>query len=211
MPHKLNYHIWTWKHPLMLHWILNPALVINELLLGQRVPKVIWMDINKTKTLRERTKVPCPHCGTVHPGAKWSAPLKTTFKNWFGLYCDQCGNIIPCHRNITSLIILGITFPLWFWLKDRLKSDWLNKQPVRYADLNLEHLPDPLEGSGWKIIGLNWGFWMFIIMTFAYPLLVGENITIISILINLPIWFFGGLGFGYMMKLINGKKTEALE
>ena len=29
----------------MLHWIINPGLVINELLLGQRVPKIIWVKV----------------------------------------------------------------------------------------------------------------------------------------------------------------------
>lgn len=207
MPDNPNYKIYTWKHPEMLLWILNPVMAINELILGQRVPKVMWMDTDKTKTLRDRVNVPCPHCGTVHPGAKWSAPLKTTFKNWFGIYCDHCGQIIPCHRNITSLIILGITFPIWFWFKDRWKTTWLKNQPARYAAIDLEHLPDPLDGQGWKIIGLRWGMWMFLIMTILYPLIIGDKIDLIRILVNIPIWFFGGLGFGYMMKLMYGKKT----
>jgi len=28
----MKFKIWTWKNPIMLHWIINPGLVINELL-----------------------------------------------------------------------------------------------------------------------------------------------------------------------------------
>lgn len=38
---KTKYKLWSWKHPMVLHWIINPGLVINELLFGQRVPKIM--------------------------------------------------------------------------------------------------------------------------------------------------------------------------
>ena len=28
---KKKYKIWNWKNPAILHWIINPGLVINEL------------------------------------------------------------------------------------------------------------------------------------------------------------------------------------
>jgi hypothetical protein len=31
---KKKYKIWDWKSPVILHWIINPGLVINELILG---------------------------------------------------------------------------------------------------------------------------------------------------------------------------------
>ena len=37
---KEKYKIYTWKNWMVLHWILNPGLAINELILGQRVPKI---------------------------------------------------------------------------------------------------------------------------------------------------------------------------
>ena len=56
---KEKYKVYTWKNWMMLHWILNPGLAINELILGQRVPKVsledemirvlIGLDIDKAK------------------------------------------------------------------------------------------------------------------------------------------------------------------
>ena len=54
---KTKFKIWTWKNPIMLHWIINPGLVINELLLGQRVPKIMLIEKDSTKSLQEKTKI----------------------------------------------------------------------------------------------------------------------------------------------------------
>src|SRR5688500_7376547 len=85
------YKVWSWKHPLMLHWIVNPGLAINELILGQRIPKVTLIEKNSRRPLAEKSFVPCPHCHTIHSGLKWTVQNKTAFGNWFGLYCDHCG------------------------------------------------------------------------------------------------------------------------
>ena len=85
--------------------MLNPGLAINELILGQRVPKIMLIDQISDKPFMERTYVPCPHCDTYHDGRTWSQQNNTAFKNWFGLYCPNCGDIIPCIRNWTSALI----------------------------------------------------------------------------------------------------------
>ena len=41
-----------------------------------------------------------------------------------------------------------------------------------------------------------------------FPLIDGEGITLRKALIGIPIWTIGGLGFGYTMKLINGKVKQ---
>jgi hypothetical protein len=33
-----KYKVYTWKNWMMLHWIINQGLAINELILGQRTP-----------------------------------------------------------------------------------------------------------------------------------------------------------------------------
>ena len=50
----------------MLHWIINPGLAINELLLGQRVPKTMLIEKDSSKSLQEKTKIPCPHCDMLN-------------------------------------------------------------------------------------------------------------------------------------------------
>lgn len=196
----------------MLHWIINPGLAVNELLLGQRVPKIMLIDKESSKRLPEKTKIPCPHCGTLHPGLKWSISTNA-FKNWFGLYCDNCGKTIPCLTNLTSLLLLGLTYPIWIWFKDKWKNNWLQKQPARYNNLDLENVPNPFEGYGWVRQGLYWGAFMFIFMTLTSPLIDGGGITLKKVLFEIPFWAIGGLGYGYIIKkLINGKskpKTKA--
>ena len=109
---KNKYKIWNWKSPVIFHWMLNPGVVINELILGQTIPKVMLIELEGDKPFYNRSLVPCPHCKTLHNGLKWSAQSKTAFKNWFGYYCDNCEGIIPVQRNLTSLIILTLTFPI---------------------------------------------------------------------------------------------------
>ena len=205
-----KYKVRTWKNPMMLHWIVNPGLAFNELVLGQRVPKIMLIERNDSKSLQEKTFVPFPHCGTLHPGQKWSVE-NNAFKNWFGLYCDACGKIIPCLRNITSWVLMTLTYPLWFWLKDSRKSRWLERQPARYKNLNLANQPNPYEGRGWIRQGLYWGLLMWIMMAVIFPLIDGSGITVKTLLIGIPVWAVGGLGFGYTMKLIMGKSRASSE
>lgn len=206
---KHKYSLWTWKHPFMLHWIVNPGLAFNELVLGQRVPKVTLVEKDSRKPLQERTHIPCPHCGTIHPGVKWSLQ-NNAFKNWFGLYCDQCGKTIPCLTNLTSAFILAVTFPLWFWFKNSLKKQWLSRQAKRYQNINMD-TADPLEGYGWIKTGLGWGATMFILMSVLFPLIWGDALSAMRLLIEAVIWTLGGILFGYTLKLINGKKMNATE
>ncbi len=196
-----RYKTITWKNWMMLHYIINPGLAINELILGQRVPAVMLEDNDKSLSRLERTKIPCPHCDSLHDSRVWSSHNRTAFRNWFGLYCPNCGGIIPCLRNSLSALILLLAYPVWGWWKDDLKAAWLRKQPERFNDLDLERLPNPYEGKGWIKQGMLWGLFMFVSMTFLWPWIDGSDITIRSIWIGIPIWALGGLGYGYTMKL----------
>jgi predicted nucleic acid-binding Zn ribbon protein len=99
---RVKYKIWNWKSPVILHWIINSGLVINELILGQTIPKVMLIEREGKNSYFKPSMVPCPHCGTLHNGLKWSSQNKTAIKNWFGYYCDNCKKIIPVQKNLTS-------------------------------------------------------------------------------------------------------------
>ena len=201
---KTKYKVWTWKNPMVLHWIINPGLAFNELVLGQRIPKIMLIERDSPKTLSERTWIPCPHCETLHSGLKWTPQNKTAFKNWFGLYCDNCGKTIPCVTNLTSYIIFGLTFPFWFWFKDKWKAKWLEKQKVKFSKpLILTYSEHKYR---WLREGLVFGLFMFVFMQILFPLIDGREITQRGLLIGIPIWIVGGLLFGVAMKLINRKK-----
>ena len=133
---------------------------------------------------------------------------KTAFKNWFGYYCDNCKEIIPVQRNLTSLIILILTFPIWGWFRKTLKQNWLAKQPDRYKNINLEIPEKKNSTKNWLKSGLFFGLFMYVSMIIIFPLIKGEEITQRNLLIGLPFWLIGGLGWGYMMKRWMNKKGK---
>ena len=202
---KEKYKVYTWKNWIMLHWILNPGLAIYELILGNRTPRVSLEDKTIDKPRIERILVPCPHCETLHDGRTWSKKNGTAFKNWFGLYCNNCGNIIPCLINIFSLIILVMTFPIWGWFKNSMKNKWLERQPKRYENIDIKHISNPFNKKSWVKTGLVWGAFMFLTMSIGLPYFEGQEITLKTILLELVIWTIGGLGYDYTIKLYVNK------
>ncbi len=205
-----KYKIYTWKSGVMLHWIINPGLVINELILGQRVPKISLEDRTVDKPRVERSLVPCPHCNTLHDGRTWSTQNGTGFKNWFGLYCPSCGEVIPCLMNAFTFIILVVTFPLWGWFRGGLRRVWLDKQAQRFERLNVENVYNPFAGNNWVKQGLIWGAVMYVLMTFIFPLLTNDAITQKDALLSIPIWLVGGLVFGYFLKRFMDEKGDSV-
>jgi len=203
-----RYKVISWTNWRMLHWIINPGLAINELIIGQRVPKVFVEDMSLDKPRIERTFVPCPHCETIHDSRTWSTRNGTGYRNWFGLYCPHCGGIIPCLTNATSFIILALTYPIWGWFKDSLKRKWLAKQASRFQDLDIESIPDPFAGKGWIREGLSWGLFMFILTAIIFPLVDGTDIRPIRVLLAVPLWVVGGLVFGFVVKGTMSKKGK---
>ncbi len=202
---KQKYNVWTWKHPLILHWIINPGLAINELVFGQRIPKLCLIEKESKRSLSERTYVPCSHCNTLHSGLKWSFKNNTAFGNWFGYYCDNCGKTIPCVRNLTSFIILTVTFPIWYWFKDNLKSRWLDWQRRRFSkpmDLSVKY-------EQWWMMGLKWGLIMFILMSFVNFLFFKDHFTWASLASYAVAWIIGGLIFGLIMKRYNIRSLDS--
>ena len=200
---KTKYKVWTWKNPIMLHWIINPGVTFNELALGQRMPKVILIERDSSRGLAERGFIPCPHCETLHSGLKWTPQNKTGFKNWFGYYCDNCEGIIPCLTNLTSYVILGLTFPIWFWFKDKWKAKWLEQQKIKFSKpLNLTFTQ---RKNQWLRDGLFFGLFMYVFMAVLFPLIIGEPLTQRGLLIGILIWAVAGLAFGFTMKIINRK------
>lgn len=217
-----KYEIWNWRTFSFFHWIVNPGIVINELLFGQRIPKVMLIEKQSDKPLMERTHVPCSHCETLHDGVVWSHKNKNVFRNWFGLYCPTCGKIIPCLLNVFSRIIIAITYPLWFWRKEALKKKWIKKQQEKSQNLDLtvmQHKDVP-----WLKMGVMFGGFMFLFMTiffrgFLYFFDDGkleDSVLFFDwrfITVNLVVWSLAGWGFSAFMKYYSGrkgKKTKSL-
>jgi len=203
---RSKYKVWDGKNLNVIIWKINPALAFNELVLGQRIPKITLLDKTSDKPLIERTCIPCPHCETYHDGRTWSWQNKTAAKNWFGLYCPNCGGVIPCIRNVMARLILKLTYPLWFLWIGSWKQSWLNKQSARYANINIQLVE--YKKVNWIKIGLLWGVLMYVTIQLLNPLLLGEDYTLANFVIGIPIWLAGGLMFGKLMKWWMGKKVK---
>lgn len=200
---KTKYKVWELPHPLLLHWILNPGLAFNELVLGQRIPKITLIDQTSDAPLMERQYVPCPHCGTIHNGSRWAK--QGAFKNWFGLLCPQCEKIIPCLWNLTSLLLLAATFPIWGWFRRPMEAKWLRFKKTQYANYKDEE-PLMAKNTSWLKMALVYGAFMFCFM--ALPRIVGGDVTSKYIVTQVLIWLFAGLVFGGIMKLFFGRRRN---
>ncbi|MDX5406925.1 MAG: hypothetical protein LPK11_07790 [Chromatiaceae bacterium] len=195
-----KYKVMKLPHPVLLHWVLNPGLAFNELILGQRVPKMTLIDKTSDAPLIERQYIPCPHCGSIHSDKLWSKPA--AFKNWFGLFCPTCEKAIPCLWNLTSLVVLFITFPIWGWFRRSLESKWLSvKREQHFKCEDVE--PKTVKANDWLKMGLVYGFLMFCVMTL--PDIVRGEATSKHIAFAIVTWLIAGLLFGGVMKFILGR------
>ncbi|MDZ7681782.1 MAG: hypothetical protein U5J63_08775 [Fodinibius sp.] len=200
-----KYKLKNWKSFTFLHWIVNPGLAFNELVLGQRIPKQMLIDKTSDKPLMERSYVPCPHCETLHDGRIWSTDNGMAFKNWFGYYCPECGNIIPCLHNGLAYLLLAITYPLWGWFKNDLKKKWLANQHARYSEINADS--QRYEEVSWMKIGLIFGGIIFIASA-GIQLILGSEQLIEAIGVSALSSAVGGLGFGLVMKYWMGLRGK---
>ena len=206
---KNRFKIWTLPHPLVLVWVLFPGAILNELILGQRLPKVMLTDEKSDKPWMERTYIPCPHCETLNDArlwAKWNA-----FGHWFGLVCPSCYQVIPCLWNIFSLVVLAITFPLWYFPARFFRRRWLKKEKERLAK-DLERPLIQARSINWLLRGtLYLGGFMWMIMGVipqVWEVLNGREWDWIMMLIALPIWLATGFVWGLAMRFFMNRKAK---
>ncbi len=119
-----DYSVWVLPHPLLLHWILNPGIAFNELVLGQRIPDVLYICRCCHLPLQDRQYVYCPNCRDYYDAMIWSRAC--SFGNWLGLVCPDCGEPIPSLWNLTSLLLLTVTFPVWWIPLQRFRRHYLD-------------------------------------------------------------------------------------
>jgi hypothetical protein len=189
-----KYEIWNWKNLVMLHWIINPGVSISEFL-GVTIPKIMLVEKDKTKSLIERTWIPCPHCDTLHPGIKWSQQNSTHKKNWYGYHCNTCLETIPPLRNWFSAIVFGALKPFNKTNRER----WKKAQPSRFENITTVLETKKINFKKGLMLSLFFGSFMFVFMV-AFNWLLGETVTTRVIMINAVAWSLGGMVFGFTMR-----------
>ena len=201
-----NFKIWKLPSIVILHWVLNPGLAFNELVLGQRIPKVQLICQDCQESLANRSYAPCPHCKTIIPGRSWG--IKSGFGNWLGYVCPSCGKRIPCLWNFTSLLILAITSPIWYLPYRYYFRDRIPTKPIPYTG-EMKAIPKRVG----IYMGVGWGFLMWLIMSLApalKSLALGHNPDWNPVLLGIPIWAVASALFGFLMYfLVLRKKSRA--
>lgn len=192
-----RYKVFTWKSLGPALWMLNPLTFLLELGLGQRWPSLTVIDKTLPGPETERTIVPCPHCGKLHDVRTWSWRFDTGFKNWFGLYCRNCGNVIPCLLSISSYIILALTFPVWTWFEKSSRKRWMQLQPARFRNLQQKNRKDPFGNERWVRTGLLIGLFYLIMIGLIQPLIDGDPISWTHLIFIIPVSLIFGLGMSF--------------
>lgn len=196
---KNKYKVISWTNWRILNWIINPGLAVNELILGQRIPRVLFIEKKTNEEKSNNLFVSCSHCSTIHREEIWSD--HNALKNWFGLYCPSCGKTIPCIRNFISLAFIVLTAPLWIWFVKKWKQKWMAKQPERYNNINFSKVTE-VNGL-WLKVGFSWAGLMYILSIFINPLITGEEINKWLIIIGIPVWTLGGFCLTYVLQNLN--------
>ena len=145
-----------WPHPLILAWVLNPALALNELVLGQCQPKEVHTCETCPGPKAARAYVGCVSCGAWHPSSLWSKRL--AFGHWAGYICRECGGVIPRLWNVWSFAVLIVLAPLWWYPVSRYRDVWLRSQWLRIKGAAPLDVGKELREIPWLRIGvLYWG------------------------------------------------------
>jgi hypothetical protein len=205
--HSAKLEQYRLPHWTLLHWVLNPAIAFNELVLGQRIPKYTLICTHCQLPLPERQYIPCPSCGSINDWLIWARKTKYRFGKWLGLVCPVCGERIPCLWNLTSLIIIYILFPIWypfyfFYFK--------NRKVKKPAILNGEKSPTIANRSVLSL-GLSWSLLMWIIMSAIPGVWNYWNtgyLEVQKILLEAGVWLIAGMFVGLVEHSIYNKKGE---
>ncbi len=209
---KNRFKIRALPHPLVLHWVLNPVVMFNELIFGQRLPKVTLIDKKSDKPQQEGSYIPCPHCETLNDSRLWAKG--NAFEHWFGFVCPSCHQIIPCLWNIFSLAVLAITFPLWYFPARFFRRRWLEIEKERLANvperplIQAKSIKSPLIflANAFASVVSMWVMW--VIFTVLWE---GREWDLKTMFESLPIWIVVGFGTGLAMDWMQKDKEKEKE
>jgi len=215
---KNRFKILAFPHPLILFLVLNPFEIFNELLLGQRIPKVTLIDKESDKPRTERTYVPCPHCETLNDARLWEK--ENAFGNWYGLVCPSCHQVIPCLWSIFSLVVLAITFPLRYFPERFFRRRWLEIEKERLTNVLERPVIQTKSINNWLLINsllrgtlyVGVPMWLiFAVIPHVWEVLNGGEWNLMMLFFVLPGMMIVGYVSGLFMPFLtlNRKRKKA--
>ena len=206
---KNRFKVHSLPNPFILFWVLFPAVMFNELIFGQRLPKVTLIEKESDKPPEERSYVPCPHCETLNDRRLW-ATKGSAFGHghWFGLVCPSCHQIIPCLWNIFSIAVLAITFPLWYFPVRFFRHRWIEKEKERLAKVLERPLIQATSIIDSLSIGVVSGIFMWVMGVILEVVRNGGEWDLKMMLESLPSSLLVGFGIGCFMRWAEKDKEE---
>jgi hypothetical protein len=192
---------WQLPNPMLLFWMINPGIVFNELVLGQRIPRVTHFCIRCDKPRAWRQYVRCPACHRFHNGMIWSGP--NTFGHWFGLFCPHCGGRIPVLLSVFTLLVVAVLSPLWWPLWRLVKPRWIRLEQRR-AISRQQRTPDVRTPGRLKRLCFRAALLFGVLMWLAFSALRAwcepiDRYFWVVVVAMLPLWLAVGALFGLAM------------
>lgn len=165
---------YQWPHFNYIHWALNPAIAISEIVMGLRVARTTFVCASCTTPLIERCFIHCPRCSRFQSSLLWGKP--NHLWHWFGLLCPDCGEPIPSFRNATALAIEWLTIPLWYFpvrqwkpqrlLEERERVNQMRRTGTGHISTEVASRSTALR-NGMVAGVLWWGFWWAAMLSLA--------------------------------------------
>jgi len=199
-------------HPLTLILVLNPAIAPFEIGGGMALPKELYVCQSCDVPYMDRTYLYCSQCDTLYDSRRYLAK-GGTFGYWYGYLCPTCQRIIPRVWSLFALFVLGVTLPIWWIPAKLLRRKWsnyklvklnstLSKEPVKYEDIKWVAFGVIGAGIVWAAGRLAW------IVSLYYN---GSVVQFDPILLfELFGYLLGGAIFGFIVKIVMGKKGKDL-
>ena len=181
----------------LVHWIVNPAVFIGEVLLGirQGAVTIVCEECNTEKLLRCYHQ--CPGCRRYHSVLLWAG-----FGHWFGLFCPDCGRRIPTVCNALSYALHIVLTPVrkLFWTA--LKQWWVNWEQARARRLReIGGDRRVLRHNSARSGMLGWGIPTWVVsMLWAFSTKGVSTEVALRQICALPVWLLGGVLFAYLMR-----------
>lgn len=192
---------------MLVHWLVNPGVAFNELILGQRIPRTMLVEKRIEEGAVRRSFASCGECGRIHDSMLWGG--RNAFGHWLGYFCPDCGAKIPCLWNLASLVILAVTFPVWILPVVIFRDRW-----IRFERARLQRRRDRMPVMQGPEVFVQMGVFSGVLMGLAMVLLdVVESGGIRSAshlaTVGLGGAMFCGPLFGVSMWLILGRSDKS--
>ena len=137
----------------------------------------------------------------MHPGRLWAK--RNAFAHWFGWVCPSCDGVIPCVWNVWSLLVLTVTWPLWYLPARIIRPHWLAFERQRIARAQNKPIT-PADEIPWIRLGVfGWGGLMWALFSAGVAvaaLWVRQWRLLWAVPAMVPLWAGGGYLWGLIMK-----------